>query len=117
MEVRTACDLDACDGLVIPGGESTTMAHVTEKTGMLTHLREFVTQKRPVWGTCAGLIFLAESAEGETMWQRHVSIPGTCWQTLHELNSARAVGLLCICAPGGGPLTSGTRCNHQRQGN
>jgi imidazoleglycerol phosphate synthase glutamine amidotransferase subunit HisH len=93
MEVRTACDLDACDGLVIPGGESTTMAHVAEKTGLLTHLREFVTQKRPVWGTCAGLIFLAESAEGAAMWHCRVSIPGTCWHALQELNSTRAVRL------------------------
>jgi pyridoxal 5'-phosphate synthase pdxT subunit len=65
IEVRTARDLDACDGLVIPGGESTTMAHVAEKTGLLQHLRKFVVDEgRPVWGTCAGLIFLAKSAEG-----------------------------------------------------
>jgi pyridoxal 5'-phosphate synthase glutaminase subunit Pdx2 len=65
LEVRTKEDLDSCDGLIIPGGESTTMAHVAEKTGMLAELRKFVNDNsRPVWGTCAGLIFLAESAEG-----------------------------------------------------
>jgi pyridoxal 5'-phosphate synthase pdxT subunit len=65
MEVRTTEDLEGCDGLIIPGGESTTMAHIANKTGMLEALRNFViVQKKPVWGTCAGLIFLAETAEG-----------------------------------------------------
>lgn len=67
VEVRTQADLMSCDGLIIPGGESTTMAHVAEKTGMLDALRKFVIeQRKPVWGTCAGLIFLAESADGAT---------------------------------------------------
>ena len=66
IEVRTLSDLSSCDGLIIPGGESTTMAHVAEKTGMLDALREFVkADGRCVWGTCAGLIFLARQAEGE----------------------------------------------------
>ena len=65
IEVRTAEELRTCDGLIIPGGESTTMAHVANTNGLLGELREFViSQKKPVWGTCAGLIFLAESAEG-----------------------------------------------------
>eukprot|EP00892_Ulva_mutabilis_P007179 jgi/Ulvmu1/4833/UM020_0119.1 len=64
-EVRTAEELRTCDGLIIPGGESTTMAHVANTNGLLNELRDFViTQRKPVWGTCAGLIFLAESAEG-----------------------------------------------------
>lgn len=65
VEVRTTEDLLPCNGLIIPGGESTTMAHIANKTGMLEALKEFVVvQKKPVWGTCAGLIFLAETAEG-----------------------------------------------------
>jgi 5'-phosphate synthase pdxT subunit len=41
------------------------MAHVAEKTGILDGLKQFVVEeKKPVWGTCAGLIFLAETAEG-----------------------------------------------------
>lgn len=64
-EVRTAEELRTCDGLIIPGGESTTMAHIANTNGLLSELRDFViTQRKPVWGTCAGLIFLAESAEG-----------------------------------------------------
>ena len=65
VEVRTEEGLLACDGLIIPGGESTTMAHIASGTGMLAALKDFVVvQKKPVWGTCAGLIFLAETAEG-----------------------------------------------------
>jgi pyridoxal 5'-phosphate synthase pdxT subunit len=71
MEVRTTEDLQKCAGLIIPGGESTTMAQVANKTGMLTALKEYVVvQQKPVWGTCAGLIFLAETAEGEWQVQR-----------------------------------------------
>lgn len=56
--VRTADQLSHCDSLVIPGGESTAMSLVAERTGLMDPLVEFVAQK-PVWGTCAGLIFLA----------------------------------------------------------
>lgn len=56
--VATAAELEACLALVIPGGESTTMLLIAQRTGMLQPLVEFA-QNRPVWGTCAGLIFLA----------------------------------------------------------
>jgi len=64
-EVRTVRGLDGLDGLIIPGGESTTMGLLMEKDGMIGPLREFVTQ-HPVFGTCAGLIMLAtETTDGE----------------------------------------------------
>jgi 5'-phosphate synthase pdxT subunit len=64
-EVRTAGELDGLDGLIIPGGESTTMGLLMEKDAMSGPLREFVRQ-RPVFGTCAGLIMLAaETTDGE----------------------------------------------------
>ena len=59
-EVRQVHDLEAkLDGLVVPGGESTTMGHLAERLGLLEPLRAFVASGRPVMGTCAGLIFLA----------------------------------------------------------
>ena len=59
--VRTKEDLDACDALIIPGGESTTMAIVAKNMGLLEPLREFVkVQNKPTWGTCAGAILLSE---------------------------------------------------------
>ncbi|KAF1835606.1 SNO glutamine amidotransferase [Decorospora gaudefroyi] len=63
MEVRTPEQLQQCDGLIIPGGESTTMSLVAARSNILGPLREFVkVKRRPTWGTCAGLILLAESA-------------------------------------------------------
>jgi pyridoxal 5'-phosphate synthase pdxT subunit len=58
-EVRTVEQLESCDALVIPGGESTTMALIAEQWGLLPALQQFANDGNPVWGTCAGLIFLA----------------------------------------------------------
>ncbi|TRX88177.1 hypothetical protein FHL15_010926 [Xylaria flabelliformis] len=62
-EVRTPEQLAVCDALVLPGGESTTLSLVAAQSGLLEPLREFVkVSKKPVWGTCAGLILLCEQA-------------------------------------------------------
>lgn len=60
VEVRTAEDLAACDGLVLPGGESTTQALLAQRVGLWEPLKRWVAAGRPTWGTCAGLILLAE---------------------------------------------------------
>ena len=57
-EVRVPADLDGLDGLVMPGGESTTMTLGIEREGLAEPLREFVRGGAPVLGTCAGLIML-----------------------------------------------------------
>lgn len=63
FEVRTVEQLNECDALIIPGGESTAISLVAERSGLLEPLRKFVKQdKKPVWGTCAGMILLAEEA-------------------------------------------------------
>ncbi|PGH13397.1 pyridoxal 5'-phosphate synthase, glutaminase subunit Pdx2 [Helicocarpus griseus UAMH5409] len=63
IEVRTPAQLDSCDGLIIPGGESTAISLVASRSQLLEPLRDFVKlRRRPTWGTCAGLILLAESA-------------------------------------------------------
>lgn len=64
VEVRTKEELSSVAGLIIPGGESTTMALVAEQWGLIPELQSFAKAGRPVWGTCAGMIFLAERAEG-----------------------------------------------------
>ena len=56
--VRTADDLGGLDGLVIPGGESTTMTLGIEREALAEPLRELARSGRPVLGTCAGLIML-----------------------------------------------------------
>jgi 5'-phosphate synthase pdxT subunit len=57
-EVRLAEHLAGLDGLIIPGGESTTMGRLMEEYGLLAPLRAFG-RERPILGTCAGLIMLA----------------------------------------------------------
>jgi len=63
IEVRTSRELCTCDGLIIPGGESTTISLVAARTDLLDCLRDFVkVERKPVWGSCAGLILLSEAA-------------------------------------------------------
>jgi pyridoxal 5'-phosphate synthase pdxT subunit len=57
-EVRTPADLEGLDGLVMPGGESTTMTLGIEREGLAEPLRAFHAAGRPIFGTCAGLIML-----------------------------------------------------------
>ncbi|KUJ19398.1 pyridoxine [Mollisia scopiformis] len=62
-EVRTEPELRSCDALILPGGESTAISLVAQRSNMLEPLRDFVkVTRKPTWGTCAGLILLAESA-------------------------------------------------------
>ncbi len=57
-EVRVPADLEGLGGLVIPGGESTTMTLGIEREGLREPLRAFARSRRPVLGSCAGLIML-----------------------------------------------------------
>src|SRR6202000_2422792 len=57
-EVRVPADLDGLDGLVMPGGESTTMTLGIEREGLAGPLRDLVGSGKPVLATCAGMIML-----------------------------------------------------------
>jgi 5'-phosphate synthase pdxT subunit len=59
VQVRLPEHLDGLDGLIIPGGESTTIGKLATTYGLIEPLRAFVHEK-PTWGTCAGMIFLAK---------------------------------------------------------
>jgi len=61
VEVRLAQQLDGLDGLIMPGGESTTFGKLAQDFGLIEPLRQFGRQK-PLWGTCAGAIFLSKDA-------------------------------------------------------
>ena len=65
VEVRKAEQLDAIDGLIIPGGESTSMGLIAERWGLVEPLRKWVHSGKPTWGTCAGMIMLADRATGQ----------------------------------------------------
>ncbi len=60
MPVRRPAELATVDGLVLPGGESTTMATLAERTGLLEPLRAAVHAGMPAYGTCAGMVLLAD---------------------------------------------------------
>lgn len=63
-EVRLPEDLEGLDGLIIPGGESTTIGKLAVDFDLIDPLRKFGQQK-PIWGTCAGAIFLSKDARRE----------------------------------------------------
>ena len=62
-EIRKVCQLDGLDALIIPGGESTTIARLILSNGFRQPLRDFCASGRPVWGTCAGAILLAKHVD------------------------------------------------------
>jgi 5'-phosphate synthase pdxT subunit len=60
-EVRLPAHIESLDGLIIPGGESTTIGKLAALYGLMEPLKQFA-QSNPVWGTCAGAIFLSKDA-------------------------------------------------------
>ncbi|WP_411334250.1 pyridoxal 5'-phosphate synthase glutaminase subunit PdxT [Metabacillus indicus] len=62
--VKRTEQLDELDGLIIPGGESTTMRRLIDKYGFMGPLKTFAAQGKPMFGTCAGLILLAKNIVG-----------------------------------------------------
>ena len=61
LEVRTRNELDEVDGLIIPGGESTTIVQLLDIFDIRDHLVNLVKNGMPIWGTCAGMIVLANT--------------------------------------------------------
>ncbi len=59
IEVRKPKELERIDALIIPGGESTTFGKLAIEYGLIEPIRDMCMSGKPVWGTCAGLIFLA----------------------------------------------------------
>jgi pyridoxal 5'-phosphate synthase pdxT subunit len=59
-EVRKPEELELLDGLIIPGGESTTIGKLAREYGLIEPIREVSLAGKPVWGTCAGMIVLAK---------------------------------------------------------
>ena len=70
--VRRPAELDAVDALVLPGGESTTMHKLAVAFGLLEPLRRRIRAGLPAFGTCAGMILLADRVEGGTVGQESV---------------------------------------------
>ncbi|PKI85837.1 pyridoxal 5'-phosphate synthase (glutamine hydrolyzing) [Malassezia vespertilionis] len=64
IPVRTVEQLAQCDGVVIPGGESTAISLGLQNAGLFLPLQEWIAAGKPVWGTCAGMIMLSSIATG-----------------------------------------------------
>ena len=63
VEVRKPGELADCDGLIIPGGESTTLLKLMDEWGFVPAIEKFHAEGKPIFGTCAGLIVLAREVE------------------------------------------------------
>jgi pyridoxal 5'-phosphate synthase pdxT subunit len=66
LGVRRPAELEQCDGLIIPGGESTTMAKLARTFELFEPLQKRIRGGMPTFGTCAGMIMLADRIEGGT---------------------------------------------------
>ncbi len=65
LSVKRIEEIADVQGLIIPGGESTTIGKLMRKYGFIEAIREFSAAGKPIFGTCAGLILLAERIEGQ----------------------------------------------------
>lgn len=65
VQVKTVADLNSIDGLILPGGESTTIGKLLREFEMTEPLTAKIKAGFPVWGTCAGMILLAKSIVGQ----------------------------------------------------
>jgi 5'-phosphate synthase pdxT subunit len=112
ISVRRPGELAACDGLVIPGGESTTMIKLARIFDLLEPLREAVRGGLPAFGTCAGMIMLADRIEDgavgqETIGGLHITVRRNAFgrqvdsfeEDLHVEGLAEPVRAVFIRAP------------------
>lgn len=65
VKVKKKSDLENIDGIILPGGESTTIGRLLNVTGLMEPLRNRILNGLPVWGTCAGMILLAKEIEND----------------------------------------------------
>jgi 5'-phosphate synthase pdxT subunit len=65
-EIRKPKELVGLDGLIVPGGESTTMGQIARAYGLIEPIRQMAQAGKPLWGTCAGMILLAKDIGSES---------------------------------------------------
>ena len=74
IEVRNAADLESVDGLILPGGESTTISKLIDIFQLRKILIDFINSGKPVFGTCAGMIMLAKEVLDAASGQRSLEV-------------------------------------------
>lgn len=96
FEIRQLADLnEPMDGIIIPGGESTVIGKLLTDLGMMEPLKEKIRAGLPVFGTCAGMILLADKIENTT--QKQVNL-GTMDITVVRNAYGRQLGSFHACA-------------------
>ena len=77
VRVKTPAELESVDGLIIPGGESTTVGVMLERFGLAKPLLDRVKRGMPLWGTCMGMIVMADKVTGSqqpTLGLLHIEV-------------------------------------------
>lgn len=69
VEVRKASDLENVNGLIIPGGESTTIGKLLQVDGLGDKIKELAAQDFPIFGTCAGMILLSKQVDDSEQYR------------------------------------------------
>jgi len=106
VEVRLPKDLQDLDGLIIPGGESTTIAKLAVSYGLIEPLRQFG-QSKAIWGTCAGAIFMSKDAHRDQPLLELMDITVERNAFGRQVNSFEVdldIPVLLKVAPGGEPF-------------
>ena len=67
VQVKKEEDLNDIDAIILPGGESTTIGNLLKITGLIEPLKEKIKNGLPTWGTCAGMILLANEIDGQEL--------------------------------------------------
>jgi 5'-phosphate synthase pdxT subunit len=71
--IKKAEQIQICDGIIIPGGESTAMSIINNtNSDIFEEIQKFSKQCKPVWGTCSGMILLANNIEGKIEGQKNI---------------------------------------------
>ena len=65
VKIKKTVQIDDIDGLIIPGGESSTIGQLMKEYGFFEKIREFASSAKPIYGTCAGLILMSKNVIGE----------------------------------------------------
>lgn len=68
VEVRQVSDLESCNKLIIPGGESTTLEILLKSSGLDKEIFRRFKEGMPIWGTCMGMILLSKAVERSDQW-------------------------------------------------
>jgi len=94
VEVRSVADLDRCDGLILPGGESTTQLQFLQEEGLYEAIRKFAAEGGAIFGTCAGAILLATEVKNPPQ-----ASLGLLDMTVLRNGYGRQIASEVVCAP------------------